>query len=96
MIILKYGKEISQEDWLKYLKKLKNDVFKLLPLREEKLDWDKHLVTILIEISGIQALTNEVKIITVMSKLEALKTVEDFMLYRKTIFEILSALDGLE
>lgn len=96
MIILKYGKEISQEDWVKYLKKLKNDVFKLLPLREEKLDWDKHLVTILIEISGIQALTNEVKIITVMSKLEALKTVEDFMLYRKTIFEILSALDGLE
>lgn len=96
MIVLKYGKEISKEDWAKYVKKLKNDVFKLLPLREEKLDWDKHLITILIETSGIHSLTNEVKIITIMSKLEALKSLDDFMLYRKTVFEILSILDGLE
>lgn len=96
MIILKYGKEVSAEDWKKYVKKVKNDVFKLLPLREENLDWDKHLSTILIELSGVQSLTEEVKVITILSKLEALRQLKEFMLYRKTIFEILSTLDGLE
>lgn len=95
-MILKYGKQLSNQDWEKYVRKIKNDVFKLLPLREENLDWDKHLETILIEMSGFYSLSNEVKIITVLSKLEALKELEEFMLYRKTIFEILSTLDGLE
>jgi hypothetical protein len=96
MITLKYGKEVSAEDWKKYVRKVKNDVFKLLPLREENLDWDKHLTTILIELSGLCSLSDEVKMLTVLSKLEGLKDLEEFMLYRKTIFEILSTLDGLE
>lgn len=95
-MITKYGKEISNDDWLKYLKKMKNDIFKLLPLREEQLEWRKHLQTILIELSGLEMLLNEHKLISVMSKLEALNELEDFVLYRKTIFEILSAIDGLE
>lgn len=96
MIKTKYGKEFLDEDWLKYVRKLKNDIFKLLPLREESLDWSKHLQTILIELSGLVLLANEHRLLSIMSKLEALYTLEDFMLYRKTIFEILSALDGLE
>jgi len=96
MITTKYGKEFSSQDWDLYLKKIKNDVFKLLPLREENLDWKKHLHTILIELSGLQSLINEYKLIGIISKLEALYQLEEFYLYRKTIFEILSALDGLE
>jgi hypothetical protein len=96
MIKTKYGKEFSQEDWSNYLKKIKNDVFKLLPLREEGLDWKKHLQTILIELSGLNILISQYKIISIMAKLEALYELEEFALYRKTIFEILSSLDGLE
>ena len=96
MIATKYNKKFSQEDWNLYLKKIKNDVFKLLPLREENLDWKKHLQTILIELSGLNNLINEYKLIGIMSKLESLYNLEEFYLYRKTIFEILSALDGLE
>jgi hypothetical protein len=96
MIQLKYGKNLSHEDWVKYLKKIKNDVFKLLPLREEKLEWDKHLKTILIELSGLKSLIEDYRLLSIMAKLEALYELNDFMLYRKTIFEILSALEGLE
>jgi len=96
MITTKYGKEFSPQDWALYLKKIKNDVFKLLPLREENLDWKKHLHTILIELNGLNSLINEYKLIGIISKLEALYQLEEFYLYRKTIFEVLSALDGLE
>lgn len=96
MIATKYNKKFSQEDWDLYLKKTKNDVFKLLPLREEGSDWKKHLHTILIELSGLNRLIFEYKLISIMSKLESLYELEEFYLYRKTIFEILSLLDGLE
>jgi len=96
MMKTKYGKEILAEDWVKYIKKIKNDVFKLLPLREENLEWNKHLQTILIELSGLVILMSEHRFLSIMAKLESLYELEDFMLYRKTIFEILSALDGLE
>lgn len=96
MITLKYNKQVSQEDYIKYLRKIKNDVFKLLPLREEGLEWSKHLDTILLEISGFYSLGNEIKLLSIMSKLEALHNATDFMIYRKTIFETLSILDGLE
>ena len=48
---------------------LKNKTYKLLPLREEKLQWEKHLETILIEISGFNSITvnQQVKIISVLS-----------------------------
>jgi len=96
MITLKYNKQVSREDYVKYLRKIKNDVFKLLPLREEGLEWSKHLDTILLELGGFYSLGNEQKLLTIMSKLEALHNAQDFMIYRKTIFETLSILDGLE
>jgi hypothetical protein len=96
MIVLKYNKQVSKEDYIRYIRKIKNDVFKLRPLKEEGLEWEKHLNTILVELGGFYSLGNESKIITTMSKLEALHTIDDFMIYRKTIFETLSILDGLE
>lgn len=95
MYTTKYGREISQENLKNYLSKIKNDVFKLLPLREEGAEWQKHLKTILIELSGFQSLVDDTKIISILSKLESLDKIEDFMDYRKTIFEILNLLTGL-
>lgn len=95
MYTTKYGKEFSQEDIKKYLSKIKNDVFKLLPLKEEGAQWEKHLGTILIELSGFSHLFNQIEIISILSKLESLYELKDFLEYRKTIFEILNLLTGL-
>jgi len=95
-MMTKYNMEISSENWSAYLKKVKNDVFKLLPLREESLEWQKHLQTVLIELSGLNMLIDQHKLISILAKLEALYELNEFSLYRKTIFEILSALEGLE
>jgi hypothetical protein len=95
-MITRYGREISPEEWLKYVKKIKNDVFKLLPLREEGLEWDKHLNTVMVELNGFVGLTKSEKFISILSKLEALLFLEEFLIYRKTIFEVLSILDGME
>ena len=95
MYTTKYGKEFSDTDVKKYFSKIKNDVFKLLPLREEGAEWQKHLNTILIELNGFNNLIDEVKIISILSKLESLYELTDFMEYRKTIFEILNLLTGL-
>jgi hypothetical protein len=95
-MITRYGRRIDKEEWLKYLKKIKNDIFKLLPLREEGLEWEKHLNTVMIELNGFSNLTKSDKFISVLSKLEALFLLNEFLIYRKTIFEILSILDGME
>lgn len=96
-MITKYGRDINEQNFSDYINALKNKVYKLLPLREEQLSWEKHLNTILIELSGFDSLTlNETKMITVLSKLEALRSIEDFRVYRKTVFECLNALEDLK
>lgn len=96
-MITKYGRELNDIDLNSYIDLMKNKTYKLLPLREEKLSWEKHLDTILIELSGFNAITlNEVNVIVALSKLESLHNLEDFKIYRKTIFECLNSLEDLK
>ena len=96
IVATKYGMPIEQDELRAYLNALKNKVYKLLPLREENLEWEKHLSTILIEISGFgNIIEPKVGVIELSAKLEGLFTLEDFMLYRKTIFECLNIIDSL-
>jgi len=95
VVTTKYGRDLDDESLGLYFKKIKNDIFKLLPLREEGAEWDKHLRTILIELNGFDRLTEEFKLISILSKLESLYEIKEFVYYRKTIFEILSLFDGL-
>lgn len=95
-IISKYGMSIKQEDFRVYANGLKNKVYKLLPLREEGLEWEKYLNTILIEVSGsYELLPFKSDLISLLSKLEGLYKVEEFMSYRRTIFECLSLIEDL-
>ena len=95
-VITKYDMRISKEEYNSYLKTLTNKVYKLLPLREEGLDWGKHLNTIMIEISGLGSLIGaQPSLISLLAKLESLNSAKDFMSYRKTIFECLNEVEAL-
>lgn len=93
----KYGFKVNKTDINGYLSIQKNKIYKLLPLREEGLEWDKFLSSILVELSGFNKLfDNKVALMATMAKLEGLYEIEDFMVYRKTIFECLNSIDELE
>ena len=95
-MMTKYGMEVEKEDFDVYLSTLKNKIYKLLPLREENSEWGKYLTTILIELSGLESLLcNQVYLLSLVAKLEGLYKLEDFMIYRRTIFECLNLIDEL-
>lgn len=92
------GFKVHEVPWKIYIKQKKNQVFKLLPLKEEEGDWEKQLETILVEIGGLNNLTSkqEFDAITIQTKLSGLKTNEiEFEVYRKTVFEIINLLENL-
>lgn len=91
---------VNNDAILNNLNRISNQIFKLLPSREEGIDWEKPLETLTLEITGMSALlTDQTELFSLLCKLEALKTLkgeEDFPLYRKTIFECLGLLDGIK
>ena len=94
-MVIKYDVDISDEVIIKELKKITNLIYKLLPSREENLDWIKPLETIIEELAGMdRLLVNQHEILfPLLNKLEGLFTltdVEDFGLFRRIIFECLS------
>lgn len=101
-MLLKYNIEIDNSVILNRLKNLINQIYKLLPIREQGSDWQKPLQTILEELAGIQRLTNcgDLEIFfPLLSKLEGLYsliTESDFPCYRRTIFECLGLMNILQ
>ena len=57
-MILKYNIEIDNQIISKRLQNLINQTYKLLPSREEGINWEKPLQTIIEELAGIQRLMN--------------------------------------
>ena len=54
MLLTKYGfLSISEEDLYTNVKRLTNQLWKLIPMREHGEDWQKQLDTVLIEIAGL-------------------------------------------
>lgn len=95
MLKNKYNMKFDIIDYELYLIQLKNKIYKLLPLREENAEWQKYLNSLLEEVSGLNdILFNRVLLMTIMAKLEGLYKIEDFMLYRRIIFECLSLIDN--
>lgn len=89
--------ELNQVGYNNYIVNLKNKIYKLLPLREENMDWQKHLETLILEIKGLNSLLGESALfISLLAKLQALLIEQtDFTTYRKTVFECLSTLESL-
>lgn len=94
--VLTNGFTVKEVPWSIYIKQKKNQVFKLLPLKEEDGDWALQLNTILIELGGITEMEpyKDYTAITIIAKLSGLLDEElDFFLYRKTVFEIINLLE---
>ena len=92
----KYDINITQDNLKPYMNLLTNKVYKLLPLREEGLDWEGYLESILIELGGFSRIVGVTpELLCLLSKLEGLYELDSFALYRKTIFECLNAVDDI-
>jgi len=81
--------------------RLRNQIFKLLPNREEGVDWIRPLDTIIVEICGMYRILQGQQdlIFSLLCKLEGLYVLDDyehFNLFRRTIFECLNLLTEVE
>ena len=97
---IKYNVEIDNNVIIENLKRITNQIYKLLPSREEGADWQTPLTTITEEVAGISRLLvdQQSTLFTLLAKLEGLFTLEyetDFFSYRRTIFECLSLVNSL-
>jgi hypothetical protein len=92
----KYEIEFSQETIQKTVRRLTNQLWKLIPMRENDEDWYKQLQTVTLEIAGLNELFISPTFLQLLSKLEGLQIKEvSFELYRKTIFECINILQEL-
>lgn len=99
-MLIKYNAEIQDTVIVDNLHRLINQVYKLLPNREEGIDWEKPLTTIMEELAGMDRLLIDQQdiLFPLLCKLEGLFTLaeeDDFQLYRRTIFECLSLMNSI-
>jgi hypothetical protein len=102
---IKYDASIDNEAIKANLKRLTNQIYKLLPNWEEGIDWRKPLTTILEEFAGMDRLfiDHHTILFALLCKLEGLFILDDtgedekqnFFVFRKTVFECLSLVNDL-
>lgn len=100
-MILTTKADIDKNAITEDLKKLTNQIYKLLPNREENIDWKIPLGTIIEELSGMDKLLIDYHeiLFPLLCKLQGLYDLtedKDFFLYRRTIFECLNLLSLLK
>lgn len=89
----KYNVDISQEILNKEITRLINQLWKIIPMRENEEDWKRQLNTVIIETTGLnEIIFAKAQGIQLLSKMEGMLLLEDmpFVLYRKTVFECIS------
>ena len=97
MYIIKYSIDFDNEAVIKNIDRITNQIFKLLPIREEGGDWQSPLKNLILEITGMKILwVDQTRLFSLLCKMEALNSLnedEDFLVFRKIIFECLSILN---
>lgn len=92
----KYLFEFRKEDIDINVRRLTNQMWKLIPMREHEEDWPKQLDTVILEVAGLNEIFIRPQFLQLLCKLEGLKVQEtNFELYRKTVFECISLLQEL-
>lgn len=100
MVIIKYDIEFDNDAVIKNIDRITNQIFKLLPSREEGGDWETPLQNLILEIVGMKALwVDQVKLFSLLCRMEALSSLteeDDFLAFRKLIFECLGILKEIK
>ena len=100
MVINKYNIEFDNDAVLQNLNRITNQIFKLLPCREEGGDWQTPLQNLTLEVTGMKILwVDQVELFSLLCKMEALTSLteeDDFFVFRKLIFECLSLLNSIK
>lgn len=90
---IKYDIDIDNSAIINNLDRITNQIFKLLPCREEGGEWETTLSNLILEIGGMSnLLENQTELFSLLCKMEGLlilKDEEDFFKFRKGIFECL-------
>lgn len=99
-MVFKYNVEFDKDAIIKNIDRITNQIFKLLPSREEGGDWASPLQNLTLEIIGMKALwIDQPKLFSLLCRLEALSTLtedRDFFVFRKLIFECLSLINEIK
>ncbi len=100
-MVLKSGLAFDKQAIHNNIIRIINQVYKLLPMREQGRNWEKPLSTLIEELSGMKRLINgqDDLFFLILCKMEGLFSLikqEDMQLYRRTIFECLSLLNSLD
>ena len=101
-MIVKYGIEFSDDIIKNDITRIINQIYKLLPMRQEQSDWQKPLQTIIEQLAGMKRLflgQQEASFLILLCKLEGmieLTQTTDFSIYRRTIFQCLSLLGDIK
>ena len=97
--LTKYDFIVKDDILEKNITRLTNQVWKLIPMRENEEDWQKQLDTVILEIAGLNEIFLEDPLfLQLLAKLEGIRavaSVTDFSLYRKTVFEAIGLLREL-
>lgn len=94
-IPIKYG-EVREEQIYDFITQMKNQIFKILPLKEKGKTWDKHLHTIMLELCGAhQLFDGRFNFLRVMCKLEPLFDGISDDDFRKTILETIPMMENI-
>lgn len=95
MLLNKYNLNISSETISKNSLRLTNQLWKLIPMKENGEDWQKQLDIVILEMVGLNEIFEGSTFLQILSKLEGLKVKgEDinFDFYRTTVFKCISLL----
>ena len=95
MIDTKYNFSFSEEEVKKEIVRLTNQMWKLIPMRENGENWDKQLETVIVDIAGKDEIfLHNSHFLQLLSKLEGLRVIDvEFSIYRKTVFECINLLN---
>ena len=102
-MVIKYNCNVSKEAVKNTITRLTNQIYKVLPLKEEKKDWKTSLNNTIFELVGLDSLLSDYfSFFIFFCKLESLLFLDneddeqEFFYFRKTIFECLSLMNEVK
>ena len=91
-----FNNDFPNENIHKDISRLINQIWKLLPMRENSEDWQRQLSSVILELRGLHELFGgKLNFLILITKLMGLREEEDFMTYRISVFSAISLLTEL-